>query len=294
MEYMLRVDDLRKDYAGFSLNGVSFLVPQGYIMGLIGPNGAGKTTIIKLIMGLVKAHGGEIRAFGMDAFRHGAEIRARVGFVCDEPRYHEDVALRDIVRAYSAFYGTWDDALFSSLTEEFELPLRKTFKTLSMGMRIKFSLAMAFAYHPDLLIMDEPTTGLDPVFRRILLGRLRNFIEDGRHSVLFSTHITSDLESVADMVTFIHEGRVVFSQTMEAVRENWAVVKGGEDLMEGPLRTLLTAPRRGEFGVEALTSQALQVRRIPTEGCVLERASLEDIMYYVKKEGSNGRQCDPQ
>ena len=289
MEYILQVDDLRKDYPGFSLKGVSFSVPRGYIMGLIGPNGAGKTTIIKAIMGLIRAGGGEISALGMDAVVRGAEVRARVGFVCDEPRYHEDVRLRDTARAHAAFYSTWDWELFSTVAEEFELPLQKNFKTLSMGMRIKFSLAMAFAFHPELLIMDEPTTGLDPVFRRALLGRLRGFISDGTRSVLFSTHITSDLESVADMVTFIGDGQVVFSEDMEAIRENWGVVRGGEELLQGTMRPLLTAPRRGKFGVEALTSRVWEVRASLPAECVLERASLEDIMYYIKKGGSNGQ-----
>jgi ABC-2 type transport system ATP-binding protein len=290
MEQMLQVEGLRKMYPGFSLVDVSFALPKGYIMGLIGPNGAGKTTVIKAIMGLIRPEGGRIRVLGGDAIGEGAKVRARIGYVCDEPRYHEDVSLRDTARAYGAFYPTWDGELFASLAAEFDLPLQKTFKKLSMGMRIKFALAMAFAHRPDLLVMDEPTSGLDPVFRRGLLGRLRTFISEGERSVLLSTHITSDLEDIADTVTFINDGRVVFSEDMETLRENWAVVRGGDELLGDVLRPFLSTPRRRKHGVEALTSRAGQVRASATGTCVVERATLEDIMYFIKKEGRNGRE----
>ena len=200
-------------------------------MGLIGPNGAGKTTIIKLIMNIIRRDNGEIKIFGRDNLKEEARVKSRIGFVCDEPHFYEDVLLKDIKSAYACFFDKWDEALFLSLIKDFELPLKKKFKTLSQGMRIKFTLALALSHHPKLLVMDEPTSGLDPVFRHQLLDRLSTFIEDGQKSVLFSTHITSDLETTADFVTFIHNGRVMFSETLDDIRENWAVAKGGEELL---------------------------------------------------------------
>ena len=287
MKNILEIKDLTKRYKGFTLKGVSFSLPEGYIMGLIGPNGAGKTTFIKLIMNLIRRDEGEIRIFGKDNLGSEAEIKGKIGFVSDEPHFHDDVSLRDIMRVYSQFYSEWDDDLFFSLMEEFELPLKKTYKKLSQGMKIKFSIAMAFSHHPQLLIMDEPTTGLDPVFRHQLLDKLSGFIQDEHRSVLFSTHITSDLETIADYVTFIHDGHVFFSQTLDEIRDNWAVVKGGEELMALESRNLLTGLKKSRFGVEALTREIKRLQKQIPATSVIERATLEDIMYFIKKEDSS-------
>jgi len=285
MEDALTITGLCKRYAGgFALRDVSFTVPRGYIMGLIGPNGAGKTTVIKLIMNLIRREAGHIQVYGLETTEHEAEAKSRIGYVSDEPHYYDDVKLRDTASAYAGFYKRWDRELFESLAREFELPLSKTFKRLSQGMRIKFSLAMAFAHHPDLLVMDEPTTGLDPVFRERLLDRLSEFISDGERSVLFSTHITADLEEKADFVTFINRGKVMFSQPLDQVHENYAVVKGGEELLEGGRGELLSGVHRGQYGIEALTSRAGLLRQSMTQAAIIERASLEDIMYFAKKE----------
>lgn len=294
MEKILEIQNLNKGYKGFRLDDVSFSLPRGYIMGLIGPNGAGKTTIIKLIMNIIKRDSGKIRIFGDDNLKKEAQVKSRIGFVCDEPHFYEDVKLQDIKAAYSRFYDTWDDALFISLIEDFELPLKKKFKTLSQGMRIKFTLALALSHHPELLVMDEPTTGLDPVFRHQLLDRLSHFIENGQNSVLFSTHITSDLETTADFVTFVRKGRMMFSETLDDIRENWAVAKGGEELLSDDCRPLFSGLKKSSFGIEALTNDSKRFRNMMPSTCVLEKASLEDIMYFVKKEGSNGRKNHSQ
>ena len=289
MEKSIHIQGLKKEYRDFKLREVSFSLPGGYIMGLIGPNGAGKTTIIKLIMNLIHRDAGQIQILGKDNVKSETEVKARIGYVSDEPHYYEDVSLRDTAKAHSLFYSTWDEDLFSSLMERFDLPIKKTFKSLSQGMRIKFALALAFSHHPDLLIMDEPTTGLDPVFRRGLLDMLSEFIQDDRRSVLFSTHITSDLEGIADYVTFIHNGRIVFSQTLDELRENWRVVKGGEELLTPERLPLLTSFKKGDFGIEALTGNVKLWQKNMPSTCVVESASLEDIMYFIKKGAGNGR-----
>ena len=287
MKPIINVANLTKQYGGFLLDGVGFSVPYGYIMGLIGPNGAGKSTIIKLLMNLIKRDGGSVEIFGDDILNREVAIKQRVGFVPDEPRFFEDVTLRDMKAVFSRFYQKWDDRLFHELADEFQLPLKKRAKTLSAGMRTKFACALAFSHHPDLLILDEPTSGLDPVFRSTLLERLSAFIQEGDKTVLLSTHITSDLESIADYVTFIHQGSIVFSSTLEEIRESWAVVKGEEAILSAEGVELLTGMSVGSYGAEAITSDVKRLGRAVLDNCVVERASLEDIMYFVKKEGDN-------
>ena len=287
MRSVIKIDGATKRYKGFLLDGVSFTVPHGYIMGLIGPNGAGKSTIIKLLMNLVSRDSGTVEIFGNDVLADEVAIKQRIGFVPDEPHFFEDVSLKDMKSAFSKFYTQWDERLFHELAEEFELPLKKTAKKLSAGMRTKFSYALALSHHPEVLILDEPTSGLDPVFRRSLLGKLAAYIQDGKKTVLLSTHITSDLESIADYVTFIHRGKVVFSKTTEEIRENWAVVKGEESVLSAESPDVLAGMRVGNYGAEAITKNVKQLGKRLRDSCVVERASLEDIMYFVKKDGEN-------
>ncbi len=285
MDSAVEIRDLKKGYKGFDLAGITFDVPRGYIMGLIGPNGSGKTTIIKCILNLIRAQGGEIRVFGKDSVRDEAAVKARIGYVPDTPAYHEDVRLSTIASAISAFYDGWNQERFLELARDFELPLSKKLKHLSRGMRTRFSLALALCHEADLILLDEPTAGLDPVFRREILERLSAFIQDGGKSVLFSTHITSDLERIADYITFIRAGKLVFSASKEEVQERWAVVKGGQELLASENSPLFKAVRTGAYGVEALTSDAAEARRRLDSRAVVERASLEDIMVLFEKGG---------
>jgi ABC-2 type transport system ATP-binding protein len=252
-------------------------------MGLIGPNGAGKTTLMKMVMNLVRRDAGEIRVFGMDSAREEARIKARIGYVPDEPALHEDMRLATIASAIAPFYERWDRRRFLALAEEFELPLAKKWRTLSQGMKTKFSLALALCHEAELILLDEPTSGLDPVFRRELLERLSAIIQDERRSVLFSTHITSDLERIADYITFLRGGEIVFSAPKDEVLERWAIARGGEELLDPGLRPLFRAVRRGPHGVEALTANAAEARRRLNSHTVIERASLEDIMVLMEK-----------
>jgi len=283
MDNAIEIKGLRKEYKGFRLDDVTFDVPQGYIMGLIGPNGAGKTTVVKLIMNLIRRDAGEVRVFGLDNLRHEPEIKARIGFVYDVPRFPEDLRLETIASAVAAFYDKWDAARFMGLLEEFQLSPRKVFKKLSHGMKMKFSLAVALAHDADLILMDEPTAGLDPVFRFELLTKLRALIQDERKTVLFSSHITSDLERVADFVTFIHKGRVVFSAAKDEVLETWGVVRAAGDGFRPEDIPGARGFRRTEHSLEVLTSDLAAARRAPLSGAVFDKASLEDIMFFIGK-----------
>jgi ABC-2 type transport system ATP-binding protein len=284
MDQALQVSGLRKSYEGFTLKDVSFNLPRGFVMGLVGPNGAGKTTIIKLIMNLIAPEAGEIKILGFDSRKQEAEARALIGFVYDVMPFYADVSLRDTKRAIAPFYPKWNEALFQELASTFELPLNKKVKGLSQGMKTKFALALALSHEAELLILDEPTTGLDPVFRRELLHGLSGLLQDEGKSVLFSTHITSDLERIADYVTFIRDGSILLSESREELREVWGIVRGDEAVVSALDPALWRGARRHAHGVDVLTSNASAARRALGDGVVVERASFEDIVVLFDKE----------
>ncbi len=281
MENVLEVRNLHKRFEGFALTDVTFSVPRGYVMGLIGPNGAGKTTTLKLILDLVKRDSGAIRVCGMDPAEHGAQVRSRVGFVHDEPMFYRYLTLAQNAALVAPFYRTWDEAAFRRLAAAFELPLQKRFGVCSRGNRKKFALALALSHKAELVLMDEPTSGLDPVFRRELLDTLSTLLQDATASVLFSTHITADLERISDYVTLLQEGRVVFSAVKDQIMENWALVRGGLELLDGLPAGFFRGVHRGPHGFEALTDDASEARRRLGGAVLVDRPSLEDIIYHT-------------
>jgi ABC-2 type transport system ATP-binding protein len=287
MDFALELEGVGKEYKGFALADVSFSLPRGYIMGLIGPNGAGKTTLIKLILNLVHRHSGVIKVLGRDNLACEAEIKARIGFVPDEPNFYGDVPLRDLAAATALMYPTWNAEVFKRLVSEFQLPMQKKFKILSHGTKSKFALALALSHNAEFVILDEPTSGLDPVFRRELLHKLSGLLQDERVSILFSTHITSDLEKAADYVTFLRAGRVIFSKPKDEVMDTWGVVRGGKDLLDAGTRTFFDGIRLREHGFEGLTSRVHDARRMFGDRAAIERASLDDIMVLMGREGNH-------
>ncbi len=206
MNNILEVRGLRKSYKEFALKNVSFAVPEGYIMGFVGPNGAGKTTTIKSILNMVSYESGEIKALGMDAKADAMTINERIGVVMDTPFYVSEWRVRDVEKALAPFYQGWSANKFASMLKRFGLDPMKRVKELSRGMKLKLMLAAAFSHDARLLILDEPTSGLDPVARDELADILREFMLDETKGVLFSTHITSDLDKLADYITFIRDG----------------------------------------------------------------------------------------
>ncbi|MGW8264760.1 MAG: ABC transporter ATP-binding protein [Longimicrobiales bacterium] len=279
----LQVTKLRKRYRDFELKEVSFSLPTGYVLGLVGPNGAGKTTIIKLIMNLIRPVSGTIRVFGMDHRAQEAEVKARMGWVYDVPPLYHDVTLHDTKRAISIFYPGWNEVLFQELASQFQLPLKKKVKALSHGMRTKFSLALALSHDADLLVLDEPTTGLDPVFRRELLHGLSGLLEDETKSILFSTHITTDLERIADYVICLRDGAVILDTTREALQTDWAVVRGEADDMKALDPAICVGSRQHAHGVDLLTSDAETARATLGGRAVVDPASFEDIVFLMGK-----------
>ncbi len=250
-------------------------------MGFIGPNGAGKSTTIKIIMNLIKKSSGDIKVFGLDHLQHEKEIKSRIGFVYDENHYYENLTIPQIEKIIAPFYKKWDHGLFNKLIQDFQLPHKKKLKDFSKGMKMKFSLAIALSHKAELIIMDEPTAGLDPVFRSELLTLLSDIIQDENVSVFFSTHITTDLEKIADYITFINDGKIVFSETKDTVIETYAIVKGNKELLDDETRKLFISIRESSFGFEGLTNNLGQFSASFKQNAIIEKASLEDIMVYT-------------
>jgi ABC-2 type transport system ATP-binding protein len=289
MENVLEIRNLRKEYPGFTLRDVSFALPPGAIMGLIGPNGAGKTTVIKLILNIVRRTSGEIRVFGLDHLAGEAEAKSRIGFVLDESPFTGYLKVGTIGSIIAPYYATWDAGRFRDLCREFELPRGRRVNALSRGMKMKLALAVALSHAAGLVLLDEPTSGLDPVFRRELLERLSGLIQDGRTSVLFSTHITSDLERIADYITCLKDGELLFSSTRDEILDNWGLVKGGPELFTDENMDLYRSVRRGPYGWTALTADRDQARRrLAGKDATIEPVRLDDLVFFLGRESGPG------
>lgn len=280
MDNILEIKNLGKFYKNFTLDNLTFNLKRGTVMGFIGPNGSGKSTTIKLIMNLAKKDGGNINIFGLDNVKHHKEIKQKIGFVYDENYFYEDLNIMQMKNIIGPFYKNWNDTIFEKYVKEFELPKNNKIKTLSKGMKMKFSLALALSHNAELIIMDEPTAGLDPVFRSELLDVLYNIIQDDNVSLFFSTHITNDLEKIADYITFINKGKLVFSENKDKIIESYGLVKGAKDILNNDTRSEFVSIKETSFGFEALTKDIDKARKL-FKGSVIERASLEDIMVYT-------------
>jgi ABC-2 type transport system ATP-binding protein len=288
LENILEIKNLRKTFKDFTLNDISFSLPKGYITGFIGPNGSGKTTTIKLIMNLLKKDGGEIKVFGLDHIRQEKEVKNRIGFVYDESHFYEELTVEEMKRIIAPVYEKWDEQQFQSYIGKFALPRNKKIKELSRGMKVKFSLAVALSHHADLLIMDEPTSGLDPVVRSDILDILYALIQDENKGVFFSTHITSDLDRIADYIVMIYNGEILFCTRKDELMENHAVVKGNLSLLDTVRSRNLVGIRKSSYGFEALSTDKGTAAAFAKEGAVIDKPTLEDIMlYYTRKEHSH-------
>ncbi|MDF2503370.1 MULTISPECIES: ABC transporter ATP-binding protein [Clostridium] len=281
MDSILEIKDLTKIYKGFKLDKINFKLSKGYIMGLIGPNGAGKSTTIKLIMNLIRKNSGDIKVFGLDNIEYERAVKQRIGFVYDENCFYEDLTVMDMKRVVAPFYKDWDNTAFNKYISEFELPKNKKIKYLSKGMRMKYSLAIALSHNAEFIIMDEPTSGLDPVFRSEMLDILYSVIQDESKGILFSTHITTDLQKAADYITFLNSGKVVFSDDKDSILENYSIVKGDKGILDKNIRDKFIGINENSFGFEGLTNNTEDIRKLLRDKVLIERASLDDIMVYT-------------
>ncbi len=282
MNNYLEVSNLSKSFKDFRLNDVSFTLPKGYIMGLIGPNGAGKTTTIKLILNMLKRESGEIKIMGLDNIADEQEAKKNLGVVFDSNYFSDEWKVSQVEKSMSGFYENWDSEKFAKIMKSFHILPSKKVKDLSKGMQMKLMLACAFSYDAKLLILDEPTSGLDPVSRDELLNTLSEYIEDGEHSVLFSTHITEDLERIADYITYLRNGEVYFSGGKDEFVDMYRIVKGGRNELTEDLKKKLIGLRSFSTGFEALikTEDIKQFAHMD-----IEPAAINDIVVFTAKKG---------
>lgn len=288
MEPALEIRSLRKEFGGFTLKDISLTLDKGYIMGFIGPNGAGKSTTIKLILNLLKRDGGEIRVSGKDNKKHEIEVKNKIGFVLDENYYYEELTVNEMKSMVAPFYKFWDDNVFNSYLKRFDLPPRKKIKDLSRGMKMKFALAVALSHHAELLIMDEPTSGLDPVVRSEFLDILLDLIQKDEVAIFFSTHITSDLDKIADYIAFINNGELIMNTTKDDILDNYGLIRGPKELKANEIPGLIGI-RENSFGFEALVQDRNKARKMFGDKIAVDKPSLEDIMVYHTRRDKNGQ-----
>ena len=268
----------------FQLQDVGFSLPQGYVMGLIGANGAGKTTTIRCLLGMQRFDKGEIEVLGHPV-PGPVSLRQDVGVVLDHTYLVGDWRLSEVERAVRPFYNRWDSTRYLDLLEEFDLDARAKVKDLSRGMAVKLTIALALSHRARLLVFDEPTSGLDPVARDELVGILGDFLLDEGHSVLFSTHITTDLERFGDYLTLIHGGRVVRSGTKEDVLDSYRIIRGGPDDLTGAAGAKLIGARRTAIGLQALVSA--EDAELLDGSVLIEAPTLEEIAVHIGAREAN-------
>ena len=285
MAAILEVKNLTKHYDGFTLDHVSFQVPGGCIMGLVGENGAGKSTTIKAILDLVHKDEGTVTFWGQE-LSGSSDLKEDIGVVFDGISFYETLTPVQVGKILGAAYRRWDDRLYKQYLERFSIPKEKEIKGLSKGMKAKLSIAAALSHRPKFLIMDEATSGLDPVMRDDMLDVFLEFVQDEEHSILMSSHITTDLEKVADYITFIHQGKLLFCKSKDELRYQYGIVRCGAAAFEQMDKADVLAWRKEDYQWDVLVPDKEKARRL-YKNVVVDDATIDDILLlYVKGERS--------
>lgn len=278
---VIELKHVTKSYGDFVLEDVTFSIPEGSVCGFIGQNGAGKTTTINLILDIIRRDSGEIRMFGESIDADSARLRENVGVVFDEMGFHEFMTGRDINIMMKNIYKNWDEQAFFDYMKKFSLPTKKKCGAFSRGMRMKLQIAVALSHHAKLLIMDEPTSGLDPIVRNEMIEIFREFVVEEDHTILLSSHITGDLEKLADEVVFINGGKIVLSGNKDEILEMHGILKCKKDEVSRISPSLIVHKELGTYGAEILASDRHAAEKLYPD-MVIEPAALEQIMiHYV-------------
>lgn len=280
MENCIEIKGINKKYAQFELKDVSFSVPCGTVMGFIGENGAGKSTTIKAILGLMKPDSGEITVLGEDSQNLSKELKEKIGVVFDGLTFPNTLNAIQLDKVMTGIYRNWSSETFFKYLTRFELPTKKKFRTFSRGMEMRLSIAAALSHDPQLLVLDEPTSGLDPVMRSEILDIFLEFMQDESHSILLSSHITSDLDRIADYITFIHKGKVIFVEERNEMRDKYRIIKCGEEQLALIDKEDIIGMRKNRFNCEVLTTAAEKYPDL-----AVDIPTIDDIMVFYVKEG---------
>lgn len=283
---LLKVENLRKRYEKFLLQDVSFTLEKGYIMGFIGLNGAGKTTTLKSMLNLVHPDSGRVSLLGMNYHDHELELKKEIGVIFGGMDYYTKRRVRNVTDVVRRFYPNWDYEVYADYCRLFNIDEDKKIGELSQGMRTKYALILALSHNAKLFLFDEPTSGLDPAARDDLLEIFQKLVEDGERSILFSTHITSDLEKCADYITYIHDGQIIASETREDFINSFRIVRGEQDRLTEEIEKNLIAVKKHKFGFSGLVRTA---DSHSFQSYVMDQPTLDEVMvFYAKKEANHG------
>ena len=279
----IKIKDLQKDYKDFSLNIKNLNVPTGYITGFIGPNGSGKTTTIKSILGMVKPNSGTVEVLGYDISKN-IKFKEDIAYVGDVSGFLEESKIFNLHKVISNFYSNWDENLYRKYISEFKINENKAYKDLSKGQKKQFELIMALSHHPKLLIMDEPTSSLDPLIRNDFLELMQSHMEIDNMTVFYSTHITSDLDKAADYIVMIYNGNIILKGEKDSILENHTLVKIKKDIFDESIRKEFISVKENSFNFEGLMDNKKTAFELFGNEAVYEKCNLEDIlMYYTRR-----------
>ncbi len=285
LDNAIEVNGVTKKYDGFTLDSVSFEVPKGVVMGFIGQNGAGKSTTINSILNIIPINDGEIKILGMDHIKDEKAIKDRIAVVFDELPFHGSFNAKDLSKIFEGIYSNWDKEAYMNYLEQFQLPVKKKIGEFSKGMKMKLQIACALSHNAELLIMDEPTSGLDPIVRDEILRIFMKYLEDGERSILMSSHITSDLEKIADCITFIDNGKILLTGYKDEILDTHGVIKCSKEQYEAMDKEDIVSARINSYGAEVMVSDR-RAMGYKYSDLILDPTSLEEIMlFYVNREG---------
>lgn len=279
---VIEINNLKKSMGDFKLNIEKLEIKEGFVTGIIGTNGAGKTTLMKLIMNILNQEEGSIKIFGEDFNKDKKHIKELIGYLGHDTLYPEDFTLEDIKSTIGIFYKNWDEKLFNYYTEEFDLNLNDKYKDLSKGLKVKFDLLMILSYHPKLIILDEPTANLDPIFRSEFLQVLQLQMEKDLSTVLYCTHITSDLDKIGDYFVVMDKGEIIFNEDSENIRNNYTIVKGAKDLLNEETKKVFQQIVENKFGFRGISNNKKDAQDIFGNEALYEIPKIEDILIFSK------------
>lgn len=287
---MLCVEHVEKKLGNFHLTDISFQLPKGYIMGLIGPNGAGKTSLLYMMLGLYALDEGKITVNGLDTAKQEAAAKEQIGFVLTEELFCSQMSLKENANMYGKYYSEYEEELFLKYCSRFSLDFHKKLKKHSKGEKLKFQFAFALSHHPKLLILDEPTANFDPAFRDSFFKILTDFVRDGEHSVILATHLTKDLDRIADYVTFLNGGRLEFSMDKEKMADSYRLISGEDYKINLLPKEEMVYKEKGKYASKALVRKSKW--SVYDKELQVDIPTIEDIMYFtLKGEKNNAANC---
>ena len=284
MENAIEIKNLSKSYEDFCLNNIILNIPKGSIVGLIGENGAGKSTLISSLLGIIKSSYEELKIFGMDFKTDEIQIKKDIAVIFDTTHYDNEFTPKFIGQILSKVYSNWDQATYLKYIHQFNLPMKKKIKKFSRGMKMKLEFAIAFSHDAKLLILDEATSGLDPIIRDEILSIIREYTEDENHTVLMSSHITSDLDKISDYIAYIHEGELLFMKPYDELREEYGVLHVGKELLDSLNREDIIGYTKGAYSYTILVKNRLAIQSV-FKDLEIMRPTVEEIMLFYAKGG---------